>query len=138
MSYGPSLATIHRKDMPMSSVKPNHAVLPRGGGGLSLIAPQLVEQGLPGGPPKRLYPVIGIVDVASVNWNSDTGEGVATVRFRRVAVLLPADLPAAEQLVRRAIEVGAGKPEVDLEMEKEIQEAFNQADITGKGDAAAA
>jgi hypothetical protein len=120
----------------MSSVKSNHAILPPGGGGLAAIARQLVEQGLPGGPPKRLYAVLGIVDCASVNVNGDTGEGVATVRFRRVAVLLQADLPAAEQLIRRAVEVGAGKPEVDLELEKEIQQAFEQ--MTDDGDAAAA
>ena len=122
----------------MSSIKSNHAVLPKGGGGLSAIAAQLVEQGLPGGPPKRLYAVMALVDVAHVNVNSDSGEGVATARFRRIVVLLPGDLPAAEQLMRRAVDVQSGRPEVDLDLENEIQQAFEQAEGRGEDDAAAA
>jgi hypothetical protein len=137
MSYALLTRPPRKEDPLMPSIKPNHAVLPKGGGGLAAIAAQLVAEGN-NRAPKRMRAVLAIVDCANVNVNSDTGEEVATVRFRRIEVLLPSDLPVAEQLIRRAMEVNSGMPQVDLELEDEIRQAFEQMTDPGEDDAAAA
>jgi hypothetical protein len=108
----------------MPDIKTN-AVLPHGEqNGLLDIAPQLVAEGL-GKAPQRLRAVLAIVDCRRVNTDSDTGDETATVRFRRVEVLLTADLDAAEKLIRRALEARSGQTTLDLELEDEIRKAFD-------------
>lgn len=109
----------------MPDVKTN-AVLPKGEeNGLADIAGALVAEGT-GRAPKRLRAVIAIIDTKRVGIESDTGEENATVRFRRVEVLLPADLGAAEKLLRRALEARSGQTTLELELEDEIRQAFEQ------------
>jgi hypothetical protein len=107
----------------MPNVKTN-AVLPKGEeNGLADIAGALVAEGA-GRSPKRLRAVLGIIDTRRVAVDSDTGEENATVRFRRVEVLLAVDLPAAEKLIRRALEARSGQTTLELELEDEIRQAF--------------
>jgi hypothetical protein len=107
----------------MPNTKPN-ALLPKGEeNGLADIAGVLVAEGA-GRAPKRLRAVLGIIDCRRVAVDSDTGEELATVRFRRVEVLLASDLPAAEKLIRRALEARSGQTTLELELEDEIRQAF--------------
>jgi hypothetical protein len=109
----------------MPNVKTN-AVLPKGEeNGLAPIAGELVAEGS-GRRPKHLRAVIAIIDVKRVGIESDTGEENATVRFRRVELLLASDLGAAEKLIRRALEARSEQTTLPLEMEDEIREAFDQ------------
>jgi hypothetical protein len=107
----------------MPNVKTN-AILPKGEeNGLADIAGILVAEGA-NRAPKRLRAVLGIIDTKRVGIESDTGEEVATVRFRRVEVLLSGDLPAAEKLLRRSLEARSGQTTLELELEDEIRQAF--------------
>jgi hypothetical protein len=107
----------------MSDVKTN-AMLPRGEpNGLADIATDLIKD------PKRFRAVIGIVDCRRVTTDSDTGDQAATVRFRRVEPLLASDLPAAEQLIRRALESRSGLEQLPLDLEDEIHQAFAGLDV---------
>jgi hypothetical protein len=109
----------------MPNVKTN-ATLPKGEeNGLADIAGSLVAEGT-GRSPKRLRAVLGIIDTRRVNVDSDTGDELATVRFRRVEVLLPGDLGAAEKLLRRALEARSGQTTLELDLEDEIRQAFDQ------------
>lgn len=107
----------------MPSVKTN-ALLPKGDeNGLSAIAAVLVDEGASRSP-KRLRAVLAIVDTKRVGIDSDTGEEQATVRFRRVEVLLADDLGEAEKLIRRALEFRSGQAVLPLDLEDEITQAF--------------
>jgi hypothetical protein len=109
----------------MPNVK-TQAVLPKGEeNGLADIAGALVAEGS-GRAPKKLRAVIAIIDTKRVGIESDTGEENATVRFRRVEVLLTVDLGAAEKLLRRALEARSGQTTLELELEDEIRQAFEQ------------
>jgi hypothetical protein len=109
----------------MPNVKTN-ALLPKGEeNGLADIAGALVAEGT-NRSPKRLRAVIAIVDTKRVGIDSDTGEEVAQVRFRRVEVLLAVDLGAAEKLLRRSLEARSGQTTLELELEDEIRQAFEQ------------
>ncbi|MCL2582949.1 MAG: hypothetical protein FWE35_10875 [Streptosporangiales bacterium] len=111
----------------MPDVRTN-ALLPKGeDNGLALIAGELAAEAT-GMRPARLWAVLGIVDCRRVSVDADTGEEMATVRFRRVELLLPDDLPTAEKLIRRALEHRSGATTLPLEMEDEIRQAF--ADMT--------
>lgn len=107
----------------MPDVK-NQAVLPKGEtNGLSPIAGELVAEG-EGLVPKRLRAALVIFDTKRVAVDSDSLDKIATVRIRRIEVLLPADLPAAEKLIRRALEFRSGQTTLDLDLEDEIRQAF--------------
>lgn len=91
--------------------------------GLLDIAPLLVAEGA-NRSPKRLRAVLGIVDCKRVGIESDTGDEIATVRFRRIEVLLGDDLGAAEKLIRRSLEARSGQTTLPLELEDDIRQAF--------------
>ncbi|MBO0816566.1 MAG: hypothetical protein J2P30_15670 [Actinobacteria bacterium] len=100
------------------------ALLPSGEeNGLQWIAGELVEEGALRRP-KRLRAVLGIIDARRVNVDSDNGQELVTIRFRRVELLLPGDLPAAEKLIRRALEARSGQTTLPLDLEDEITQAF--------------
>jgi hypothetical protein len=106
-------------------VKTN-AVLPKGEtNGLADIAGALVAEGL-GRSPIKLRAVIAIVATRRVAVDAKTGDELATVEFRRVEVLLPTDLGAAEKLLRRALESRSGQTTLELELEDEIRTTFDQ------------
>jgi hypothetical protein len=109
----------------MPNVKTN-AVLPKGEeNGLADIAGALVAEGL-GRSPVKLRAVIAIVAPRRVSVDTKTGDELATVEIRRVEVLLPVDLGAAEKLLRRALESRSGQTTLELELEDEIRQAFDQ------------
>jgi hypothetical protein len=118
----------------MPDVKRN-ALLPKGDeNGLAAIAAILADEGT-GRQPARLRAVLAIVDCQRVSIEADTHDEVATVRFRRIEVLLSSDLPAAEKLIRRALEGRSGETTLPLELEDEIQQAFSDmADPTSPED----
>jgi hypothetical protein len=107
----------------MADVKRN-AVLPKGEeNGLSAIAPELVAEGAHRRT-KRLRAAMVIFDARRVAIDSDTGEEIVTVRLRRIEPLLGEDLPAAEKLLRRALESRSGQTTLPLELEDEIRATF--------------
>jgi hypothetical protein len=65
-----------------------------------------------------------IVDCKKVTTDNDTGEAVPTARIRRVEAVLPADLPQAEQLMRRALEKRNGRTMLPIGLEDEMRAAF--------------
>lgn len=96
-----------------------NALLPKGEeNGLAQIARELIDD------PKRYRAIVAIVDCKRVAFDNDTGAEVATIRVRRAEVVLRADLPAAEQLIRRALEFRTGQATLPLELEDEIEQAF--------------
>lgn len=79
--------------------------------------------------PRRLHPMIALVDCRRVATDADTGEQTATARVRRIEALLPSDMPAAERLLRRALEARTGLTVLPLELEDEIASAFTQGTL---------
>ena len=117
----------------MADVKRN-AVLPKGEeNGLAAIAPELTAEAAHRRP-KRLRAAIVIFDARRLAIDSDTGEEVVTVRFRRVEPLLGEDLGAAEKLLRRALESRSGQTTLPLELEDEIRATFEALGDIAAGD----
>jgi hypothetical protein len=108
----------------------NLAILPKGEeNGLAAIAADLQTN------PHKFRAVLGIVDAKRGAIDYDTDDEVVTVRFRRVELLLPGDLPTAEKLIRRALEHRSGQTTLELDMEDEIRQAFeSMADPTSTED----
>jgi len=114
--------------MAESEVKTN-ALMPSGQtNGLDSIASELVAEAK-GEIPSRLRAVIALVDAKRANVDKDSGAWTVTVRFRRVEVLLPSDLPEAEKLIRRALEKRSGQTVLSLELEQDLESAF-EVDFT--------
>jgi len=112
----------------MPDIKAN-ALMPKGEtNGLATIAGQLVAEGL-NRKPRRLHAVVGLVDVRRVATDADTGDELATIRFRRVELLREADLAAAEQLIRRALEDRLGETVLPLDLEDDLRAAFEGLDV---------
>jgi hypothetical protein len=108
----------------MPDVKRN-ALLPKGDeNGLAAIAANLVAE-CNGDQPRKLRAVLAIIDPRRVTLDGDTLDAIVTVRFRRIEVLLAEDLPAAEKLIRRALEHRSGETTLPLELEDEIRQAFD-------------
>jgi hypothetical protein len=104
----------------------NLAVLSGGSqNGLISIAAQLADEGQ-NRSPHQLRAVIAVIEPATVNRNSATGDETVTIRFRSVEVLLAEDLGTAESLVRRALDARSGRQDVPAELEREIREAFRE------------
>jgi hypothetical protein len=107
----------------MADVKRN-ALLPTGDeNGLAVAAPALVAEAM-GAEPARLRAVIAIIDSRRVTVDADNHDEQVTVRFRRIELLLPEDLAAAEKLLRRALEARSGQTVLELDLEDEIRKAF--------------
>jgi hypothetical protein len=99
------------------------ATLPKGeADGLSHIAPQLIRD------PHAFRVILAIIDCKTTTVDNDEGSVVPTARIRRVEVVLDADLPAAEQLMRRALENRSGRSVLPLDLEDEIRVAFKKID----------
>jgi hypothetical protein len=97
------------------------ALLPRGeANGLAAVADLLQKE------PRRLRAALVILDCKRGTEDYDQDDTVVTVRIRRVELLLPQDIPMAEQMIRRALEFRSGQTTLELELETEIREAFEQ------------
>lgn len=97
--------------------------LPKGdANGAAAIAADLIAE------PHRFKVLLMIVDCRKVTTDNDTGEAIPTARIRRVEAVLPPDLPAAEQLMRRALEKRTGRTVLPLGLEDEMRLAFKDID----------
>lgn len=90
--------------------------------GAAAIAADLIAE------PHRFKVLLMIVDCKRVTSDIDTGEQVPTARVRRVEPVLPQDLAAAEQLMRRALEHRTGRVTLPLSLEDEMRIAFRDID----------
>jgi hypothetical protein len=108
----------------MPAVKTQAVIVKGETNGLDQIASELVAEG-EGTAPRRFRAVLAIIDTKRVSVDSDTLDKLATVRFRRIEVLLPGDLGAAEKLIRRALEARSGQTTLELDLEDEIRQAFD-------------
>ena len=100
------------------------SALPKGdGNGLTAIARDLIDD------PHRKHVVIAVLDCSKITTSTDTGEVEATVRVRRIERILPIDAPAAERLLRRALEARAGDTQLPIDLEEELEEIFGP-DVT--------
>ena len=113
----------------MPDVRTN-ALMPSGEtNGLAAIATELVKEAR-GETPDRLRAVIALIDARRAYVDKDSGEWTVTVRFRRVEVLLPGDLPEAEKLLRRALEKRSGSTVLPMELEDDLESAFAGLDLS--------
>jgi hypothetical protein len=104
--------------------------LPRGdANGLSAMAADLIRE------PERKRVIIALVDNPTTKINNVTGDRTATVRVCRIEAVRPADLGAAEQLMRRALEQRMGQTVLPLDLEDELSEAFAEIDLDADPDA---
>jgi hypothetical protein len=96
------------------------ALLPKGeANGFAALADELLKD------PRRKRAALIIFDLKRGTEDYDQSDTVATVRIRRVELLLPTDLKTAELMLRRA--QGArttGDEQLEFEFEREIEEAF--------------
>jgi hypothetical protein len=76
--------------------------------------------------PRRKRAALIIFDCKRGTEYYDQGDTVITVRIRRAEMLLASDLPAAEQLIRRAAEARSDQPVLPLDVEDEIQQVFKE------------
>jgi hypothetical protein len=86
--------------------------------GLTSLASELIAS------PARMHVMLAVIDTQKITTKTDTGEKTATVRVRRIERVLPDDLPAAEKLMRRALEYRTGATTLPLDLEDEVQAAF--------------
>lgn len=93
--------------------------IPAGDGdGLAPITGQLIHN------PSKLHVLIAICDTRKAVTDYDRGEVIPVVRIRRIEVVRPSDLAAAEKLMRRALEERSGETVLSLDLEDELTEAF--------------
>jgi hypothetical protein len=96
------------------------ALLPRGDkNGLAAVADALLKE------PLRTRAALIVFDCKRGTEDYDLADTVLTVRIRRVELVLPGDLNAVEQMIRRALEFRSGQTTLDLELEDEIRKAFD-------------
>lgn len=96
------------------------ALLPKGeANAFAALAADLLKD------PLRKRAAVIIFDLKRGTEDYDQADTVVTVRIRRVELLLPADLNAAELMLRRAqADRTVGGEQLEFEFEKEIEEAF--------------
>lgn len=101
--------------------------LPKGEpNGLDAIARDLIAE------PHRAHIVIAVVDCSKIVTDVDAGDPQPTARIRRIERVITADLPHAEQLLRRALEKRSGMATLPLDLEDEITQIFTEAAGTGE------
>ena len=86
--------------------------------GLAKITSALVKN------PRKVHAVIALVDSSKTVMNHDSGDSMPVVRIRRIEVVLPDDLAAAERLMRRALEARTGQTMLDMDLEDDLESAF--------------
>jgi hypothetical protein len=97
--------------------------LPKGdANGLAALAGDLISD------PERKRVIIAIIDNPKTVVHNITGDRVATVRIVRIEAVRNDDLPAAEKLIRRALEQRTGQTVLPLELEDELSDAFADFD----------
>ncbi len=97
------------------------AMMPKGEqNGFAAIADELVKN------PNQLRAALIVFDAKRGTEDYDLHDTIVTVRIRRGELVLPQDLNAVEQMIRRSLEFRSGQTTLDLELEDEIRLAFDQ------------
>jgi hypothetical protein len=108
--------------------------LPKGDlNGLTALSNQLLRN------PKGTHIIVGVIDVKTITTDVDTADQTATVRFRRVEAIDPADADHAVRMMQRAAERRTGAAMLPIEMEDELRELmdaldFETGELFGTGD----
>jgi hypothetical protein len=98
--------------------------LPEGeANGLSVIARSLIDE------PHRVHAAVVLLDCKRVSTDFDDGSVVATARIRRLEIILGQDHERAEQIVRRAFEQRTGQMTLPIDLEDELNAAFDGIDL---------
>lgn len=101
------------------------STLPKGeANGLTSIHNQLLAN------PKGTHLIVGVVDVKTITTDVDTGDQVATVRFRRVEPIAPQDADEAVRLMQRGTERRTGATMLPIEIEDELRELMANLDFS--------
>ncbi len=90
--------------------------------GLDAISGALIRR------PHHQHVAMVILDCRKVTTDYETGDVVPTAQVRRIEVLDPADVPRAEQLMRRAVERRTNAQVLDRDTEDELQMIFQNVD----------
>lgn len=97
--------------------------LPEGdANGLAALAPDLVHD------PRQPHLVIAVVNCKRVTTDADTGASVPTARIIQAEPILGQDKDLAVQMMRRALEERTGQAVLPLDLEDEINAAFDGID----------
>lgn len=86
--------------------------------GLAALAGKFLEE------PDAMHVVIAIIDVQKLTTSVDTKATSPTLRIRRIEPLLHNDLGTARRLLERAFEMRTGKAMLPIELEDELEAAF--------------
>jgi hypothetical protein len=79
--------------------------------------------------PHAVHVLIALVDCKQTITDNDSGDTVPVARIRRVeAVTNPEDIATCERLVRRAIEKRTGQTVLPMDLEDELNAAFENID----------
>lgn len=98
--------------------------LPKGDlNGLTALSNQLLRN------PKGTHIIVGVIDVKTITTDVDTSDQIATVRFRRVEAIDPADADHAVRMMQRAAERRTGAAMLPMEMEDELRELMDALDF---------
>jgi hypothetical protein len=98
--------------------------LPKGDlNGLTALSNQLLRN------PKGTHIIVGVIDVKTITTDVDTSDQIATVRFRRVEAIDPADADHAVRMMQRAAERRTGAAMLPIEMEDELRELMDALDF---------
>jgi hypothetical protein len=98
--------------------------LPKGDlNGLTALSNQLLKN------PKGTHIIVGVIDVKTITTDVDTADQIATVRFRRVEAIDPADADHAVRMMQRAAERRTGAAMLPMEMEDELKELMAALDL---------
>lgn len=96
--------------------------------GLGPIAQALVRD------PDRFHVVLAVVDCKTITTDHSLGMVSATTRVRRIEAVLRDDLPAAERLMRRALEARSGHTVLPLDLEDDMRLAFQAIEDSQRDD----
>lgn len=102
--------------------------LPNGeANGLAAIVRELVDD------PTRVHVLVVLADCSKTTRLVDTGDTVPTLRVRRVeAISSPDDQAGLRRLLMREYERRTGQPVLPLDLERDVQAAFDDVDEQGE------
>lgn len=101
------------------------SALPAGdANGLTSLSNKLIRN------PKGTHIIVGVIDVKSITTDIDSGDQVATVRFRRVEAIHEEDADHALRMLARGVERRTGATMLPIEIEDELQALTDSLDWT--------
>lgn len=75
--------------------------------------------------PRGTHIIVGVIDVKTITTDVDTGDQVATVRFRRVEAIETDDADTAVRLMQRGTERRTGAVMLPMEVEDELKDLLS-------------